>query len=206
MAILIFSAAFAGFVHSLAPGHWLPVVLMAKTRRWPLKTALLGASVVAAGHIFLSILLGVASIWVGAQLLTEYEGEIERYAGLALAIFGLVYGGYAYFRHSTCHGHTHHGPDPRGKKTPFLFLFSLGFSPCVAVLPVFVASALEGVVSMGMTLIAFSVGVLAALTGSTFVVTRGLVKLDHPIFEHYGDVITGGGIAILGMILFFVGH
>src|SRR5690242_12645224 len=105
MIILAFSAAFVGFVHSLAPGHWLPVVLMAKTRRWSRKTAILGAMVTASGHIFLSILLGAVSIWVGVHLFAQYESEIERYAGLALGVFGLLYAGMAFFRHSHCHGH-----------------------------------------------------------------------------------------------------
>lgn len=204
MVVLSFSAAFVGLVHSLAPGHWLPVVLMAKARRWSLKTALLGAMVTASGHIFLSVLLGLLSIWIGVHFLSQYEAQIERYAGLALAGFGLIYAAQAYFRHSSCHGHTHHGPDPRGQKTPFVFLFTLGFSPCVAVLPVFAAAAAEGSFSTVLTLICFSIGVMTALIGSTLVVSLGLVKLDHPIFEHFGDVITGMGVALMGVILFFV--
>jgi cytochrome c biogenesis protein CcdA len=206
MMILAFSAIFVGFVHSLAPGHWLPVVLLAKTRKWPLKTAVLGAVVAAIGHISLSIGLGVASIWIGVHFLSQYEGVIERYAGLALAAFGLFYAAFAFFRHSRCHGHTHHGPDPKAKKEPFLFLFSLGFSPCIAVLPIFAAAASEGIAAICFTLAAFAVGVLASLMGSTIVVSLGLVKLDHPLFEHYGDVITGVGVAILGIILFFTSH
>lgn len=206
MVILSLSAAFVGFVHSLAPGHWLPVVLMTKARRWPLKTAIVGATVTAFGHIFLSLLLGVLSIWIGAQFLAQRESEIERYAGLALAAFGVGYAVFAYFRHSHCHGHTHHGPDPRGQKAPFVFLFSLGFSPCVAVLPIFAAAATDGTATTIFTLLAFSIGVLVSLIGSTLLVSLGLIKLDHPLFEHYGDVITGGGVAVMGVLLFFFAH
>jgi cytochrome c biogenesis protein CcdA len=206
MMILAFSAAFVGLVHSLAPGHWLPVVLMAKARKWPIRTAVIGALMTASGHILLSLALGVASIWIGAQLLSSYEPEIERYAGLALSLFGLVYAGFSFFRHSHCHGHTHHGPDPRGRKAPFFFLFSLGLSPCVAVLPVFAAAASEGALAVTVTLAAFAVGVLTSLIGSTLLVSLGLVKLDHPIFEHYGDVITGLGVTLMGLLLFFFSH
>lgn len=203
MMILPLSAAFVGFVHSLAPGHWLPVVLMAKTRRWPLRNALIGAAVTASGHIFLSLALGIASIWIGVHFLSQYEAQIERFAGLGLSVFGVLYAAYAWFSHSHCIGHTHHGPDPKGKRSPYLFLFSLGFSPCVAVLPIFAAAAATDKVAMiAMTLACFAVGVFAALLGSTYVIIRGLVKLDHPLFEHYGDVITGCGVAIMGLFLF----
>lgn len=203
---LIFSAAFVGLIHSLAPGHWLPVVLLAKTRRWPLQKAMLGALVTASGHIFLSILLGLSSIWIGVTLLSQYEAPIERYAGLGLAIFGIIYAVVGFFRHSHCHAHTHLPNDARKKTSPFLFLFSLGFSPCVAVVPVFGAAAAEGSLVTALSVVAFSIGVLIALVGATLLVSLGLLKLDHPVFEHYGDVITGLGVALMGIILFFVAH
>jgi hypothetical protein len=43
-----------------------------------------------------------------------------------------------------------------------------------------------------------------ALVGATVLVSRGIMKLDHPILEHYGDVITGLGITVMGIILFFI--
>lgn len=206
MFILAFSAAFVGLVHSLAPGHWLPVVLMAKGKRWPLQTAILGAVAVATGHIVLSLILGGISIFAEVRFFGLYEAEIEKYVGLGLAFFGLAYAAQAFFRHSHCHGHTHHGPDVKGRKSPFLFLFSLGFSPCVAVLPIFAAASTQGVVATILAFVCFSFGVLTALIGATLLVSYGLLKLDHPIFEHYGDVITGLGVAILGIALFLLPH
>lgn len=53
---------------------------------------------------------------------------------------------------------------------------------------------------------AFSIGVIVALLGGSLLVSRGLVKLDHPVFEHYGDVITGLGVAAMGLVLIFFPH
>lgn len=206
MLILSFSAAFVGLVHSLAPNHWLPVVLMAKSRKWKLQTALVGALATALGHILLSCAVGLVLVWIELKVTPELEELIERHAGLFLGFFGLVYAAFAYFRHSGCHGHTHHGPDPKDSKAPFFFLFSLGLSPCVAVIPVLAAAATQGTASIVLSLFTFTLGVLTALLGSTVVVTLGLVKLDHPIFEHYGDVITGLGVFIMGVILYFYAH
>lgn len=202
--IIALSAAFVGLVHSLAPGHWLPVVLMAKMRKWPLNKAILGALITASGHVFLSIILGLVSIEIGAHFFSQYEGLIEKYAGLALGVFGLFYAGFSYFRHSECHGHTHHGPNPKAARAPFLFLFSLGLSPCVAVIPVFAAAGAEGMWVTAVSFIAFSLGVVTSLVGSTILVSLGILKLDHPIFEHYGDVITGCGVALMGLLLFLI--
>lgn len=206
MIFLAISAGLVGLIHSLAPGHWLPVVLMSKGRRWPIQKAIFGALVAASGHIFLSIVLSVLGIWAGAQIFTGYQEEqIERYAGLVLLVFGLVYGSIAWFRHSGCRGHTHHGPSepkPKSSRGALLFLFSIGFSPCIAALPIFVAVAPSGVFNLVLSMISFAIGVVLALVGATILVSLGLMKLDHPIFEHYGDVMTGFGIAVIGGLLF----
>jgi ABC-type nickel/cobalt efflux system permease component RcnA len=205
MILLIGSAALVGFVHSLAPGHWLPIVLMAKSRRWHLQLALLGALTVAAGHVFISSAIGVASVALEGHFLKDVsEATVERYAALLLVIFGLAFAGFSLFRHSSCHGHEHHGPHPRRGRAPFLFLFSIGFSPCVAVLPIFLAAAARGWAAAIAAMVSFSVGVALSLLGSTAAVTLGLLKLDHPIFEHYGDVLTGAAVAAMGVFLFFI--
>ena len=204
MILLASSAAFVGLIHSLAPGHWLPVVLMAKSRKWSIVNALWGATVTASGHVFVSILLGGLALFVGAELFVSHEEWIERYAGLGVGLFGLIYALRSFQKHSHCHGHTHHGPQPKKKekKSPYRFLFLLGFSPCVAVLPVFAAAAPQGSFAVVLTMMGFAVGVLSALAGATLSVHFGVMKLDHPVFEHYGDVITGAGVFLMGLLLF----
>lgn len=206
MIFLAASAALVGFLHSLAPGHWLPVVLLAKSRRWDLRTALLGAFTAASGHILISILVGAASLLIGSQVFDGIEEDAERWGAYLLIGFGVVYALVSYFRHSHCHGHTHHGPDPRSKKAPFLFLFSIGFSPCIAALPVFGAAAGLGSVATLVTMAAFAGGVLMALGGATVLVSKGVAKLDHPWLEHHGDLITGLAIVLMGTILFLFPH
>ena len=206
MVIIALSAAFVGLVHSLAPGHWLPVVLMTKSRKWPMEIAAAGALVAAMGHILVSVSLGIAGILIGEAYFLEHFHALEDYSGWILIGFGICYAAYSWNRHSHCHGHTHHGPHISKQKAPFLFLFSLGLSPCFAVLPVFAAAAPLGRMSLMITMASFSFGVISALVGGTLLVSKGLVKLDHPIFEHYGDVITGAGVAAMGILLLLMPH
>jgi hypothetical protein len=204
---LLFSAAFVGFVHSLSPGHWLPVVLMVKARKWDTAQAAFGAVVAASGHIFVSISLGFVALFIGTRFFEPHLHEIEEHAGLILILFGVAYAIYSRYHHRHCHGHEHHGPDPRASgKAPYVFLFSLGFSPCFAVLPVFGTAIGSGSAVLLGAMVAFAVGVLGALLGGSLLVSRGLVKLDHPVFEHYGDVITGLGVAAMGILLLVFPH
>lgn len=205
--LLALSAAFVGFVHSLSPGHWLPVVLMVKARKWDLAQAAFAALVAATGHIVVSIGLGLVGLFIGNSFFGSHLDELEEHAGLILIISGLAYALYSRVQHRHCHGHEHHGPDPRkGRKAPYVFLFSLGFSPCFAVLPVFATAIGMGSAVLITCMIAFALGVVLALVGGSLMVSRGLVKLDHPIFEHHGDLITGLGVATMGVILLISPH
>ncbi len=208
MWLLAFSSALVGFIHSLSPGHWLPIVLIAKSKRWSVSQSLLAAFVAASGHIIFSLSLSICSIAFGVRFIEGFEETVERVSGFALILFGLAYGIYYYYRHARCHGHTHHGPSrTRSQAGVWGFIFLLGFSPCVAALPVFIAASAQGwsaiVASMG----AFSFGVILALGSATALASRGwLKKLDSPLLEHYGEVMTGLAIALLGVFLLAFPH
>jgi len=208
MMILALSSAFVGLVHSLAPGHWLPIVLMAKAKRWSMREAAFGALVAASGHIIVSISLGLLASFIGHAFFAENLHALEENAGWILVVSGISYAIYSRFQHRHCHDHDHghHGPEPKKDMAPYWFLFGLGFSPCFAVLPLFTTAIGLGTGSLMLVMITFSVGVLAALVGGSLLVARGLVKLDHPLLEHYGDVITGVGVAVMGSILLIFPH
>jgi cytochrome c biogenesis protein CcdA len=168
---------------------------------------MLGALAAASGHIVVSGVMGVVAVQLGLALLPDFHETLELYGAAGLILFGLVYAGWAYFNHSHCVGHTHHGPVPKKKeRLPFLFLFGIGLSPCIAALPIFVASGQGGFAQLCLTLAFFAIGVVSALAGATWLVSRGLMKLDHPIFEHYGDVLTGLSVALVGVLLLIIPH
>ena len=211
MLAIALTAAFIGFIHSLAPGHWLPVVLMARARKWSMGQVVLGAAIASSGHILWSIVLGLVASWVGHQVLQVRMEQMETYGGWFLIGFGLLYSIYALVSHRHCHGHEHHGPEigKSGKKSgllPYLFLFSIGFSPCVAALPIFALAQSFGAVGLPLTMGLFAVGVLLAIVGGSVSVSLGVIKLDHPLFEHYGDVITGVVVALMGVFLLVFPH
>lgn len=211
-ALLVGSAFLVGFFHSLAPGHWLPVVLTARSRKWKQGQIALGALVAAAGHIGISLLVALTAVGLGATVLASYEEQIEHYAGWGLVVFGILFAAVSWRKHSSCndHDHGHHGPEltpavARRKREPYWFLLSVGLAPCVAVIPVIVAASGHGPVLVLGAVVGFIVGVLAAFLGASLLVARGLVELDHPWLEHHDDFVTGIAVAILGVILLFIG-
>lgn len=211
--IFLIGAAFVvGFLHSLAPGHWLPVVLTARSRKWRSGQIALGAAIAATGHIVVSLLVALGAVLLGATVLASYEEEIEHYAGWGLIAFGVLFALLSWRKHSECddHVHAHHGPqlsarDAKRKREPYWFLLSVGLAPCVAVIPVIVAASGQGWVLILGSVFGFIGGVLTAFLGASLLVARGLVELDHPWLEHHDDFITGIAVAVLGAILLFIG-
>ena len=206
MILVALSSAFVGFIHSLVPGHWLPVVLVARGRRWSGRQALGGALLAASGHILISIIVGIGIVLIGATVLEGHLERMERAGSVGAMVFGAFYALWAYRTHRRCHGHGHHGPKPPAKVRPWVFLLSMGFSPCVAVLPVFAAAAGTGASALWVAIVSFSLGVVSAMTGAILVTTRGLLQLDHPWLEHYGDVIAGAVVFLMGLALFVLPH
>jgi len=195
-----FGAFSLGLMHSLIPSHWLPVVLLSKARKWSVGTSLLGAVVAASGHILISIVVGIGLVLIGATLFAKHLELIEDMSAFVLIGFGLLYAGHAWFRHSSCHGHSHHGETIQPGRPAFLFLFSLGLTPCATVLPAFVTAAASGTSVLIMALVGFAAGVLTALIAATLLTLKGVADFDLPVFEHYGDVITGLAASGLGLI------
>lgn len=207
MIMLIASAGAIGFIHSLSPAHWMPLALISKSRKWNPVQTLIGAGIAASGHILLSVLITFAVVKLGVRLRSDFEEVIELYAAKGLIVLGLGYALYNYLHHRRCHGHTHHGPSQpaTSRKGIFVFLFSLGLSPCVAVLPALVAVEPYGPAALILGAVAFSVGVIAALALAALLMRAGTSWVDHPLFEHYGDVLSGVVLAVVGAVMVALG-
>lgn len=201
MILFGLTAFLVGFVHSLSPGHWLPVVFLVRSKRWGGQHAFFAALVAALGHVTSSVLLGALVFIAGDSVFGKSWNEIEGYTGLILMAFGVLYALLSFRKHSHCHGHEHHGPSYRKGMNPFLFLFSIGLAPCFAVLPVFLAASTSGVGVLASSMGLFSLGVFTAFFLGSYLSVRGHFKLDHPLFEHYGDVLTGVAVFVSGALL-----
>lgn len=208
MILIAISAGIVGFVHSLSPAHWFPIVLVAKTKKWGPYKIFLGTAVAACGHVLVSLfIIGLGGL-IGFNYFIQNEKIIEQYSGLFLVVFGLIYTAISYLTHYRCFGHTHHGVTPTElslkNREPWWFLFGIGFSPCIAVLPLFIVAFPKGFFTLLLATVFFMLGVLTSMLSASFIVVKGIMKLDHPILEHHGDLLTGFFVAAMGVVLFFI--
>ncbi len=86
--ILVLAVTAVGFLHTLAPDHWLPIVAIARNRGWSRMRTARAAAIAAVGHVTSTLAIG-AILWLaGAVLAARYAHAVNLITGGALLGFG----------------------------------------------------------------------------------------------------------------------
>lgn len=175
MTPLILGAAAVGLIHTLlGPDHYLPFILVAKSRGWTLARTLRLTLTCGVGHVAASLLLGLAGIVAGFTLgrLDAFEASRGRFGAWLLLGFGLAYAAWGLRRalrnrpHSHWHSHAdgsvhrhehvHHGehahPHGAGRKgssgsgrwTAWALFAVFVVGPCEPLVPLLMVPASRG--------------------------------------------------------------
>ena len=180
----------------MIPDHWLPLVLVARARKWSLKKALWVAGLSNLFHVALTATLGMVALVVGLQLSRAIGEAMEQVAGVLLVLFGL---GYAFWSWRGGGEHSHAPAKRFEEASAYLLALILGMDPCVAAFPIFFAGGALGVHSFTLLMISFSLGTIGGALTITALALRGLYGVETLLLERYGDLASGILIAIMGM-------
>lgn len=124
---LLAAAGGVGFGHAVLPDHWVPLAVIARTQRYPLRRVLGLSSLAGLAHVVFSLLLGGVVIGVGLQFRSAVERHANLIVGGLLLATGAVFavlellgrghhhhheeaGGHSH-DHESYHDHHDHGPD-----------------------------------------------------------------------------------------------
>jgi nickel/cobalt transporter (NicO) family protein len=110
---LLAAAAGVGFGHAVLPDHWVPLAVIARTRRYPLTRVARLSGLAGVAHVGLSIVLGAVIIVIGLQFQSTVQNAQDTIIGGLLIATGIGFivlelGG---FGHGHDHGHGHGGHD-----------------------------------------------------------------------------------------------
>jgi len=184
-------AVFWGAAHALSPGHGKTIVsaYLVGSRGTPWHAALLGAITTAthtAGVFALGGVTLLLSQWIVPDRLYPW---LDLSAGLmVVAVGAAVLAGRARHAHAHRHDHDHHHAG--GERRSLLAVgISGGLLPCPSALVVLLAAISLHRVAFGMLLVvAFSVGLAAAITGVGLVAV--LAKRAFARFDGRGRLLT----------------
>ena len=108
---LLAAAAGVGFGHAILPDHWVPLAVIARTRRYPMTRVARLSWIAGVAHVGLSIVLGAAIIVIGLQFQSTVQSAQDTIIGGLLIATGIGFvvlelGGFGH-GHGHDHGHGH---------------------------------------------------------------------------------------------------
>ena len=231
--VLAGTAATIGFVHTLlGPDHYLPFIVIARARQWPLPKTLFISFLCGLGHVLSSVVIGFMGIALGLAVF-RIEG-IESFRG-SLAAWLLIGFGIAYFvwglrkaiqnkphKHLHLHAddvehehtHTHrqgahaHIHDDKAKSTltPWILFTIFVFGPCEPLIPLLMYPAAEhNIAGVVLVTLAFGVVTITTMLAIIAAASLGVRFIRLGFLEKYVHAIAGAMIFVSGISVQFLG-
>lgn len=231
---LLSTAAATSVFHTLIPDHWLPFVLIGRARGWATGTVAMISGVSAVIHVALSLLLGLLAVVVGVTAVELVGETLERVSGALLILSGLAYmvwawnkgghfhpGGERFHTQgaaSACPGdegpehpeHLHYHADgelirARRGWGAFGLAVIIGLNPCVLVMPILLASAHRGSAVVSLVAIAYGLPTILLMVGLSVLGVRLGWRIRLPRVARNAEVVSGGLITLLGLVVWAFG-
>ena len=206
MLLLLLAVAIIGVLHTIVPDHWAPIAVVARQQRWTRRQTAWTAAGAGLGHTLSTLAIGAIAWLVGVAAARRYGHYVNIASGIALIAFGLwiAISSLREAREPEAELESDVAAEAKKIATSTSIMLVIGSSPSVEALPTFFAAAKFGAWAELALAIVF-----AATTIGTYVVTcllsaAGLEKLRLTPLERYGEVISGGFVAIVGAIFLFL--
>jgi hypothetical protein len=224
--LLLAAAGTVGFLHSILPDHWVPLAVVARTRRWSVVHTARVSLLASIGHVATSIILAGIIAVIGLQFRSAFETQQGHIVGVILILTGLGFAAWSLSGHDHEHSHDDsflsevehdhvpgeepgserdlHGRNQRlvSRFAAIAVPFGAAASPDLSVLPVALAAS-----AIGIGTVVGVLGVFSLVTLSTFVVltvaaTLAGYQVKGEWLEEYGNFITGGILIAIGIAVY----
>ena len=210
LGALALGAVAVGSLHTLAPDHWVPFAALARARGWSAARTARITLACGFGHVTASVLLGLAGLLFGLEMVRAFGARMEAVAGILLFGFGLAYGAWGLRRaagrklHGHAHAHYDHVHEERPATAWSLFLL-FSADPCVAVIPILFAAAPLGAAPTVAIVLLYEVATIGTMVLLVLPARAGARTLRAAWLDRYGDAAAGGIIATVGLVVTALG-
>lgn len=203
MSIMLGALAIS-VLHAALPDHWLPFVLVGKAQGWSRRKIMRIASSAGGGHVLVTTILGVATATVAKMAIISIEGLASLVSGGVLVCFGLYY--VALGLRQTQGGHRHSVEDGLSERLSAISLFTmLTFSPCSAMIPLFVATIPAGWDVLPLLFVTVTVSTIGSMLVLIYLTSLGYQRLRSPWLERNERIVIGAVLIALGLWVFVSG-
>lgn len=218
---LVATTVITALVHTLIPDHWLPFVLVSRAQQWSARRTLALTATSALLHVIVSICLGLGIVWLGhgaEQMMVGIAESLESLTGWMLVAFGLAYMGWFLLRGGHVHSfgmHPHHHPlaahrqagasVQRSNLTGYALALIVGFNPCILLLPTVYGAARISRFALAAVAASFALTTVVTMVSATLLGLRGTTRLTSAFLTRYGEALSGGLIALTGVVVMLAG-
>ncbi len=200
---LIVATFFIALTHAIMPNHWMPFALIAKGQKWSLTKTILVTAIAGLGHSTVTGILGSIITIMGFHISKHAEAIAEPISGIILIIIGIAFVIVGRLRPCT----HNHGQSKFSDKAIVISLFlMLSCSPCVAVLPIFLAASTFNWGTLFLLIIILSITTVSGMTALTTIAYTGVKRINLCRIEHHEKDIIGGMLSILGIVFLLIHH
>jgi nickel/cobalt transporter (NicO) family protein len=206
---LLAASAGLGFGHAILPDHWVPLAVLARTRRYPLRRVARLSGLAGITHVLVSILLGAVVIAIGLQFRSTVQSAQDTIIGCILILTGLGFAiveltGHGHHHpHEHGHGHHHdHEPESQLRGLAAVMVpFGAAASPDLTILPVFLASATAGAATAVGSLVIFAAVTIGTIMGLTLAACFGGYQIQGQWLERWGNAFTALTLIAIGALV-----
>lgn len=198
---LIIATFLIALTHAILPNHWMPFALTGRAQKWSLTKTVCVTVIASMGHSLITVILGTIIAFMGFQITKHTESYAESISGIILIIIGIAFFTIGRFR-SSAHDHNH---SKFSDKAIVISLFlMLTCSPCVAVLPLFLAASSFNWGTLVALSLILSFTTVSCTTGLTILAYKGVTKINLCAIENYEKEIIGGILSLLGIVFLII--
>lgn len=214
LLLLLLAAFLVAFFHAILPDHWMPIAILARTQRWPMRRALRVAAWAGFGHIAGSLVLGIILLALGygleenfahfARYQDQILGAILLITGAGLLLWQMMHG--APHPHPHPHPHDHYGHDHTehtslGRSWWTLMVAGVAASPDGAFIPVLIAALPLGTLAITAVLLTYSMATLILILFLVWLATWLGLRWRWVWLDRNGERLSPLILIILGLVL-----
>ena len=224
---LALTAISISFFHTASgPDHYLPFIVLSRSRKWSMPKTIMLTIVCGLGHILSSVVLGLIGFFLGWQLnkITFFQDFRGNIASIALLVFGAIYLIYGLWSAYKNRAHKHfdvmgedvyvfshkHGevvmPKNRIKVTPLVLFAIFVMGPSEPLIPLLFYSGLNRSVSEIVLLVSvFTISTVLTMLGMVLLGVYGYSFFKTEKLERYTPAISGAVVLVCGVGMVFLG-
>ncbi|WP_289040626.1 hypothetical protein [uncultured Zobellia sp.] len=214
-------------IHTISgPDHYLPFIVLSRSRKWSLSKTLLWTSLCGFAHVLSSALIGTLAIFFGWTISKVFHIDAIRgdFAASLLLLFGIGYIIYALIklRKNKLHKHfnvTEEGdiyvyehrdgqsvlPSDNYKVTPLAMFFIFALGPSEPLIPLIIYPSVNYSISeIAILICLYTLSTVFIMLAIVLLGYFGSRTLNFKGFEKYIDLFSGVSITICGIGMVFL--